>query len=83
MSLNINKLRSELLGWFIKNQRVLPWRGTKDPYKIWLSEVIMQQTRVVQGTPYYLRFIEKFPELPDLAAASEQEVLKLWQGLGY
>jgi len=78
-----NKLRAELLRWYKENQRVLPWRGSNDPYKIWLSEIIMQQTRVAQGTPYYLKFLEKYPHIGSLAAAGEQEVLKLWQGLGY
>ena len=61
----------------------MPWRLTNDPYKIWLSEIILQQTRVVQGLPYYERFIASFPTVQDLAAASQEEVLKLWQGLGY
>ncbi len=69
--------------WYEKNKRELPWRETKDPYKIWLSEVILQQTRVEQGTSYYLKFITEFPTVKHLAAASEDEVLKLWQGLGY
>lgn len=83
MSDKNNKIREKLLCWYQENQRVLPWRGSEDPYKIWLSEVIMQQTRVAQGTPYYLKFIEKYPTVASLAAADEQEVLKLWQGLGY
>lgn len=61
----------------------MPWRDTKDPYRIWLSEIILQQTRVAQGLPYYERFVTAFPTVQDLAAASEEEVLKLWQGLGY
>jgi A/G-specific adenine glycosylase len=69
--------------WYALNKRELPWRQTKDPYKIWLSEVILQQTRVIQGTPYYQRFLEKFPTLRHLASASQQEVLRQWQGLGY
>lgn len=72
-----------LIAWYIVNKRALPWRETKDPYAIWLSEIILQQTRVNQGLPYYLAFLEQFPKLQDLAHASEQEVLKLWQGLGY
>ena len=60
--------------------RDLPWRRTRDPYRIWLSEVILQQTRVAQGTEYYLRFVGRFPDVRALAAASEDEVLKLWQG---
>ncbi|MCJ7715495.1 MAG: A/G-specific adenine glycosylase, partial [Anaerolineales bacterium] len=70
-------------GWYEKNKRDLPWRRTRDPYKIWMSEVILQQTRVNQGTKYYLRFIKSFPDVTALARADEDEVLKLWQGLGY
>ncbi len=73
----------KILGWYQKNKRDLPWRASTDPYKIWLSEIILQQTRVAQGTPYYLRFIEAFPKVTDLAMAKEETVLKLWQGLGY
>lgn len=69
--------------WYKINKRELPWRDTKDPYFIWLSEVILQQTRVNQGLPYYKKFIEAFPTVIDLAKASEQKVLRLWQGLGY
>lgn len=69
--------------WYDSNRRNLPWRKTSDPYKIWLSEIILQQTRVAQGTEYYLRFIEAFPTVESLARAHEDEVLKLWQGLGY
>lgn len=70
-------------GWYRLNKRVLPWRLTNDPYKIWLSEIILQQTRVEQGLGYYQRFTEKYPRVKDLAKASEDEVLNLWQGLGY
>ncbi|HEY3404537.1 MAG TPA: A/G-specific adenine glycosylase [Ohtaekwangia sp.] len=73
----------KVVEWYRLNKRDLPWRNTKDPYKIWLSEIILQQTRVVQGLPYYIKFVEKFPTVKDLANASEQEVLRLWQGLGY
>ena len=73
----------KILLWYQKNKRNLPWRKTKDPYRIWLSEIILQQTRVAQGLPYYERFIERFPTVRDLANAQENEVLKLWQGLGY
>lgn len=73
----------KLVKWYLENSRPLPWRATKDPYQIWLSEVILQQTRVAQGLPYYQRFIESFPTVQHLAAASEQDVLRLWQGLGY
>jgi A/G-specific adenine glycosylase len=69
--------------WYNINKRELPWRQTTDPYKIWLSEIILQQTRVAQGLGYYQRFIEQFPAVKNLALASEDEVLKLWQGLGY
>jgi A/G-specific adenine glycosylase len=72
-----------LLKWYRINKRDLPWRGTRDPYLIWVSEVIMQQTRIDQGTGYYHRFVERFPDVASLAAADEQEVLKIWQGLGY
>ncbi|MGB5646633.1 A/G-specific adenine glycosylase [Muriicola sp.] len=72
-----------ILHWYSRNKRPLPWRNTRDPYKIWLSEIILQQTRVAQGLPYYHRFIENYPKVHQLAAASESEVLKLWQGLGY
>src|SRR6218665_3749386 len=69
--------------WYRQNARILPWRETKNPYFIWLSEVILQQTRVDQGLKYYYSFTENFPTIKDLAEADEQEVLKLWQGLGY
>jgi len=69
--------------WFDQNKRDLPWRHTRDAYLIWLSEIILQQTRVVQGLDYYLRFVKAFPRVEDLAAAPEGQVLKLWQGLGY
>lgn len=72
-----------LLEWYARHGRDLPWRRTRDPYCIWLSEVILQQTRVAQGTEYYLRFLSRFPDVGALAAAEEDEVLKLWQGLGY
>ena len=70
-------------GWYRRNKRDLPWRQTKDPYKIWLSEVILQQTRVDQGLNYYVKFTTQFPTVFDLANAAEDEVLNLWQGLGY
>lgn len=69
--------------WYLKNKRELPWRQKKDPYHIWLSEIILQQTRIEQGLPYYLRFIEAYPNVFDLANASLENVLKNWQGLGY
>ena len=73
----------DLIFWYLENRRNLPWRATKDPYSIWLSEIILQQTRVDQGLPYYNAFKLKYPTIEDLAIASEEEVLKLWQGLGY
>jgi A/G-specific adenine glycosylase len=74
---------NKLLAWYSQNKRDLPWRNTKNPYYIWLSEIILQQTRVAQGISYYQKFIQKYPKLTDLAQANEQEILKLWQGLGY
>lgn len=73
----------KLIYWYKGNYRPLPWRDIKNPYKIWLSEIILQQTRVAQGLPYYLKFVEKYPSVYALASAEEQEVLRLWQGLGY
>ncbi|MEL7223063.1 MAG: hypothetical protein AAGJ93_17195 [Bacteroidota bacterium] len=78
-----NHFSQFLLSWYQQNKRDLPWRHTTDPYKIWLSEIILQQTRVVQGMPYYQKFVAEFPTVFDLAAADEQQVLRLWQGLGY
>lgn len=72
-----------LVAWYLQNMRLLPWRQTKDPYKIWLSEIILQQTRVAQGLPYYNKFVEAYPTVQHLASAQEEAVLKLWQGLGY
>lgn len=72
-----------ILEWYHKHKRELPWRNTRDPYYIWLSEIILQQTRVAQGLPYYEKFVSHFPSVKDLADASEDDVLKLWQGLGY
>ena len=74
---------AKIYTWYSKNKRDLPWRSTNDPYKIWISEIILQQTKIDQGTNYYLRFIERFPSVEDLAKAPESEILKLWQGLGY
>jgi A/G-specific adenine glycosylase len=75
--------RKELLGWFRQYQRDLPWRRTKDPYRIWLSEIMLQQTRVAAVIPYYQRFLERFPDIHALAEAPEEEVLRWWSGLGY
>lgn len=73
----------EIIDWYQKHKRDLPWRNTNDPYIIWLSEIIMQQTRVEQGMPYFNRFTEKYPTVEHFASATEEEILKLWQGLGY
>jgi len=75
--------RRKLLGWFRQFQRELPWRRTKDPYRIWLSEIMLQQTRVAAVIPYYERFLKRFPDVHGLANAPEEEVLRLWSGLGY
>lgn len=72
-----------LIHWYLQNKRDLPWRKTTAPYAIWLSEIMLQQTRVAQGLPYFLRFIDAFPTVQDMANAPEEQVLKLWQGLGY
>ncbi len=77
------EIKNLLNNWYRENLRDLPWRLNKNPYSIWLSEIILQQTQVVQGLPYYNKFIEQFPTVTDLASANEDEVLKLWQGLGY
>ena len=74
---------THIISWYQANPRDLPWRGTRDPYKIWLSEIILQQTRVAQGLPYYYAFSETYPTIKELALAPESEVLRLWQGLGY
>lgn len=79
----MNSLQETLLNWYAQNRRDLPWRNNPSPYQVWISEVILQQTRVSQGLDYYLRFIEKWPNVEALAQASENDVLKMWQGLGY
>ena len=75
--------RKQLLGWFRQFQRHLPWRSTKDPYRIWLSEIMLQQTRVAAARPYYERFLQRFQDVYAVAAAPQEEVLRLWSGLGY
>ncbi|ATA88886.1 A/G-specific adenine glycosylase [Capnocytophaga stomatis] len=75
--------KNQLIEWYQSQRRDLPWRKTKEPYKIWLSEIILQQTRVIQGLPYYERFVENFPSVFELANAEQEQVMKLWQGLGY
>ncbi len=72
-----------LIDWYETNKRALPWRESLDPYRIWLSEVILQQTRVAQGLPYHEAFVSKYPKVEDLAAAPADEVMRTWQGLGY
>ena len=74
---------TKIIDWYLDNYRKLPWRETKDPYRIWLSEVILQQTRIDQGLPYYNKFVSHFPTVQALANAPEQAVLQLWEGLGY
>ena len=79
-----NNIYSEkIIAWYLANKRDLPWRDIADPYRIWISEIILQQTRVNQGLEYYLRLVERFPTVSELACADEDEVLKYWQGLGY
>lgn len=82
-NLTSNTFSSALIDWYDLNKRDLPWRNTNDPYVIWLSEIILQQTRVQQGLPYFQNFLNQFPTIETFADASEQEILKLWQGLGY
>lgn len=74
---------NKLISWYLQNKRDLPWRKTKNPYHVWLSEIMLQQTRVAQGMAYYIKFTETFPTIFDLANADETTILKLWQGLGY
>lgn len=82
--LMMKKLFSDrIIDWYIDNKRDLPWRDTKDPYRIWISEIILQQTRVAQGYNYFLRFMKRFPDILTLASATEDEVMYYWQGLGY
>jgi A/G-specific adenine glycosylase len=77
------RFRKNLLAWFAQFQREMPWRRTRDPYRIWLSEIMLQQTRVAAAIPYYERFLQRFPDVETLASAPEEEVLRLWSGLGY
>jgi A/G-specific adenine glycosylase len=80
---SLSAFSKRLIAWYKKNKRDLPWRRTRDPYPIWLSEIILQQTRVEQGLPYYESFIRAFPAVENLSRASEKKIMKLWQGLGY
>ena len=73
-----NEISAVLIRWYETHRRELPWRETTDPYRIWISEIILQQTRVAQGLEYYLRFVERFPDVRSLAGAHEDEVMKLW-----
>lgn len=79
----MNDFGETMIKWYREHKRDLPWRDSTDPYLIWISEIILQQTRVAQGYDYFLRFIERFPDVTTLAAAEEDEVMKFWQGLGY
>ena len=81
--MNVEFFRKVLLNWFDTNHRPMPWKGSKDAYTVWLSEVILQQTRVEQGLPYFEKFIEKYPTVESLAKAKDDDVMKIWQGLGY
>ena len=84
LSIQKNKFTELLLKWNGEmNKRVMPWKGEKDPYKIWLSEIILQQTRVVQGLEYYTHFVKKFPDINKLASATDKKIFKMWEGLGY
>jgi A/G-specific adenine glycosylase len=76
-------IQKKLLPWFAENRRSMPWRSNRTPYRVWISELMLQQTRVDQATPYFRRFMKRFPSLKSLAAASQEDVLKLWEGLGY
>ena len=80
---NIEQFQNDLIGWFEEEQRDLPWRKNKDPYRVWVSEIMLQQTRVEAVKPYYANFMGKFPTLEALANADDEEVLKAWEGLGY
>src|SRR4051794_31376479 len=79
----LSTLRTNLLDWFDAHRRDLPWRASRDPYRVWVSEVMLQQTTVAAVVPYFERFLAAFPTVAVLAAADEQHVLKLWEGLGY
>jgi A/G-specific adenine glycosylase len=81
--MNPRLFSEKVVEWYLEHRRALPWRNTRDPYRIWLSEIILQQTRVAQGLPYYRAFVKRYPGVRQLAAASEREVLRMWQGLGY
>ena len=76
-------VHKKLLGWFLDHRRPFPWRENNNPYNVWLSEIILQQTRAAQGLPYYQKFVNTYPKIDYLAKAEQQDILKLWEGLGY
>ena len=80
---NINGFRTDLVDWYLANKRMLPWRENQNPYTVWISEIMLQQTKVDTVIPYFNRFVEKYPTPKDLADADEEDVLKSWEGLGY
>ena len=80
---NTNKISKQLLKWYNKYQRDLPWRHTQDPYKIWLSEIMLQQTQVETVIPYYIKWLDKYPTIKNVAETDETILLKSWEGLGY
>jgi len=82
-NVELQEFRNALLGWFQEFQRDLPWRKNRDPYRIWISEIMLQQTRVAAVIPYYEKFLARFPDVQSLASAPQEEVLRLWSGLGY
>src|ERR1700676_5355283 len=81
--MDVVSLRKRMLRWYREHKRDLPWRRTRDPYRVWISEIMLQQTRVAAVIPYYERFLERFPDVNALAVAPQDEVLRLWSGLGY
>src|SRR5580698_983960 len=83
MKIDLKRIRNRLLLWYRKHKRDLPWRRDQDPYRVWISEIMLQQTRVAAVIPYYERFLERFPGVSALALAPEQELLAAWAGLGY
>ena len=80
---HLGELQNALLGWFAANQRRLPWRVNYTPYEVWISEVMLQQTQMERGVSYFNRWMQRFPDIATLAAASEEDVLRQWEGLGY
>src|SRR6202162_1614276 len=80
---DVGEFRRRILAWYGEHKRDLPWRRTRDPYRVWISEIMLQQTRVAAVIPYYERFLERFPDVSALAQAPEEELLAMWSGLGY